>query len=267
MFKELEGPPKDDPVPKNKATLNHDSRVTTSVSQELSERSVKSDQIDHSQYNESTQQDSSSRSSFQDGAAAPKMENPEKNPEETDDFPGDLEAIKGDLDNLVDLAKDDFADPEELKNSADEAGYYFMACRKNVTAKEQHAVFGAIGAAKAKISATTSFGARKGLCGKNGSDEAVNDLPGVYVAASIGDALLRAIDEAVDSLDEAVDDDKRRGFKKLLLQWQHARDKETAESPPYGPVTPADGPARPALSPADRKRVQAILDAVEIADF
>ncbi len=262
MFHELKGPPKDDPVPENKVTLNHDSRVTTSVSQELSLRSVKSDQIDHSQYNESTQQDSSSRSSFQDGAAAPKMENPEKN----DDFPGDLEAIKGDLDNLVDQAQDDFADPEALKRTADEAGYYFMACRKNVTAKEQHAVFGAIGAAKAKIDATTSFPHQPDLR-KSGSDEAVKDSPGVYVAASIGDALLQAIDEAVDSLDEAVDDDKRRGFKKLLLQWRHARDKETAESPPCGPVPDAEGTSRPALRPADQQTVQAILEAVEIKDF
>jgi hypothetical protein len=270
MFHELEDPPKDEKVPENKATLNHDSRVTTSVSQELSERSVKSDQIDHSQYNESTQQDSSSSSEFHSGsspkpvlASPPKMEKAEGN---KSSFPGDLEAIRLYLDNLVDEAMDDFADPEELKKSADEAGYYFMGSHENVTTKEQHAVFGAIRAAKAKIDKTTSFPAQPDPR-KNGSDEAVNDLPSVYDADSMGEALLRAIDEAVDSLDEAVDDDKRRGFKKLLLQWRHARDKETAERTPDAPVTDADGPARPVHRPADQKSVQAILEAVEIADF
>jgi hypothetical protein len=193
----------------------------------------------------------------------PKMEKPEGNK----DFPGDLEAIKGDLDNLVDQAKDDFADPEELKKTADEAGYYFMSNSENVTTKEQHAVFGAIREAKALIDTTSSFPLTSLPCGKYGSDEAVKDLPSVYDADSMGEALLRAIDEAVDSLDEAVDGDKRRGFKKLLVQWQHARDRETAESPPCGPVTDGDSTSRPALSPADQKTVQGILDAVEIESF
>jgi hypothetical protein len=271
MFKELEDPPKDDPVPENKVTLNHDSRVTTSVSQELSLRSVKSDQIDHSQYNESTQQALSSSSEFHSGSSPkqvlrspPKMEKPEEN---KSSFPGDLEAIKGDLDNLVEQAMDDFADPEELKRTADEAGYYFMSSAENVTTSQQHAVFGAIREAKAKIDATTSFPLTSLPCGKNGSDEAVNDLPGVYVASSMGEALLQAIDEAVDSLDEAVDTEERRGFKKLLLQWRHAREKETAQCPPDAPVTAADGPARPVHRPADQKSVQGILDAVEIESF
>jgi hypothetical protein len=174
-----------------------------------------------------------------------------------DHFPGDIQAIRLHLDYLVEEAKDDFADPEELKNSADEAGYYFMSNAENVTTKEQHAVFGAVSAAKAKIDATTSFPLTSLPCGKSGSDEAVKDL--LRDGSLMGEALLQAI--------ENTDGDKRRGFEKLLVQWQHARDKETAESPPYASETDGDGPARPALSPADQNRVQGILDAVEVRDF
>ncbi len=177
-----------------------------------------------------------------------------------DHFPGDLQAIRLHLEYLVEQAMDDFADPEALKSDADEAGYYFMSNAENVTTKEQHAIFGAISAAKAKISAATSFGEDPDPQRKNGSDEAVKDLSSVYVASSIGEALLRAIDEADD-------EDKRRGFEKLLLQWRHARDKESPESPPDGPVTAADGPARPVHHPVHQNRVQGILDAVEIKDF
>jgi hypothetical protein len=184
-----------------------------------------------------------------------------------DHFPGDIQAIRLHLDYLVEEAKDDFADPEELKSFADEAGYYFMSNAENVTTKEQHAIFGAISAAKAKIDATTSFPLTSLPCGKSGSDEAVKDLPGVYVASSMGEALLQAIDEAVDSLDEALDDDKRKGFKKLLLQWQHAREKESRESPPYASETDGDGPARPVHHPVHQQTVQGILDAVEIESF
>jgi hypothetical protein len=261
MFKELEDPPKDDPIPKNKATLNHDSRVTTSVSQELSLRSVKSDQIDHSQYNESTQQDSSSSSEFHSGsspkqvlASPPKMEKPEEN---KSSFPGDLEAIRLYLDNLVDEAMDDFADPEELKKRADEAGYYFMSSSEHVTTSQQHAVFGAIRAAKALIDQTTSF-PHQPTQRKNGSDEAVKDL--LSDGSLMGEALQQAIENTEDY-------DKRRGFKKLLVQWQHARVKETAESPPCGPVTDGSGPARPVHHPVHQKTVQGILDAVEINGF
>jgi hypothetical protein len=261
MFHELEDPPKDEKVPENKATLNHDSRVTTSVSQELSLRSVKSDQIDHSQYNESTQQDSSSSSEFHSGSSPkqvlrsqPKMEKAEGN---KSSFPGDLEAIKLYLDHLVDEAMDDFADPEELKKSADEAGYFFMGSHEHVTTSQQHAVFGAIREAKALIDQTTSFPHQPTLR-KNGSDEAVKDL--LRDGSLMGEALQQAIENTEDY-------DKRRGFKKLLLQWRHARDKETAESPPYAPVTNGDGPARPVHRPVHQKSVQGILDAVEVSDF
>ncbi len=187
-------------------------------------------------------------------ASPPKMEKAEGNK----DFPGDLEAIKGDLDNLVDQAQDDFADPEELKSFADQAGYQFMSSAENVTTSQQHAVFGAIREAKAKIDATTSFPLTSLPCGKSGSDEAGNDLPGD--GSLMGEALRQAIENTDDY-------DKRRGFKKLLLQWRHARDKETAQSPPDAPVTDGDGPARPVHRPADQKSVQAILDAVQIKDF
>jgi hypothetical protein len=185
----------------------------------------------------------------------PRGASPGKN--KKNDFPGDLQAIKLDLDDLVEQAQDDFADPEALKSDADFVGYCFMSIRENVAASEQHAVFGAVSAAKAKIDATTSF-PHQPTPRKSGSDEAVNDLP--VDGSLMGEALLQAIDEAVD-------DNKRRGFEKLLLQWQRAKDKESPESPPDGSVTAECGPARPALRPADQNRVQGILDAVEIADF
>jgi hypothetical protein len=187
------------------------------------------------------------------------------------DFPGDLQAIKLDLDNLVEQAKDDFADPEDLKSDADSMGYQFMSSHENVTTKEQHAVFGAVSAAKAKISATTSFPHQPDQR-KSGSDEAVNDLSGVYVAASVGEALLQAIDNTEDT-------EERRSFESLLLQWRRARerdvllktdtvaDRETAERPPDAPVTAAEGTSRPALRPTDQQAVQAVLEAVEVEDF
>jgi hypothetical protein len=263
MFHELEDPPKDEKVPENKATLNHDSRVTTSVSQELSERSVKSDQIDHSQYNESTQQALSSSSEFHSGSSPkqvlrsqPKMEKAEGN---KSSFPGDFEAIRLYLDHLVDEAMDDFADPEALKKRADEAGYFFMGSHEHVTTSEQHKVFGAVSAAKALIDTTSSFCPAPDPQ-KSGSKGTVKDLPGVYVAASIGEALQQAIDNTEDM-------EERRSFESLLLQWQHAREKETAQSPPDGSLTAAVGQARPVHHPVHQKSVQGILDAVEIADF
>jgi hypothetical protein len=197
----------------------------------------------------------------------PKMEKPEEN---KSSFPGDLEAIKLDLEELVYEAENHMYTHDELealKSGADSIGYQFMSSAENVTTSQQHAVFGAIREAKAKIDKTTSFPLTSLPCGKSGSDEAVKDLPGAYDAASIGEALLQAIDEAVDSLDEAVDSDKRRGFKKLLVQWQRAKDKQSRESPPYASVTDGDGPARPVHHPVHQQTVQAILDAVELEDF
>jgi hypothetical protein len=176
------------------------------------------------------------------------------------DFPGDLEAIRLDLEDLVEQAKDDFADPEALKKSADEAGYYFMSSHENVSTSQQHAVFGAISAAKAKISATTSFPPAQPDLRKSGSKGTVDSLSSVYDAASMGDALQQAIENTEDT-------EERRGFKKLLVQWQHARGEETAESPPDAPVTDADGQARPVHHPVHQKSVQGILDAVEIESF
>lgn len=48
MFPVLEDPPEDDPVAENAATLNHDPRVTGTVGQDSTERSVKSGRIDSS---------------------------------------------------------------------------------------------------------------------------------------------------------------------------------------------------------------------------
>lgn len=86
-----------------------------------------------------------------------------------------------------------------------------------------------------------------------GSDGAVEGRSRVYVAPSMGEALLQAIDGA--------EDDERRGFEKLLLQWQRALDKESAQGPPEAPVMDTDGGSLP---PADRQTVQAaVLEAVE----
>ncbi len=188
---------------------------------------------------------------------------PASSPENTDfhdDFPGGLEAIKWDLDDLVDEAKDDFADPEALKKDADEAVFSYQSGRKDITAFERRALFAARDAAKAKIDATTSSPHQPTPQRNHGSDEAVEGRPRVYDGPSMGDALLQAIDEAED-------DDERRGFERLLLQWQRARDKEYAGSPPDGCVTDTDGSSLPALHLADQQTVQTVLEAVEIEDF
>jgi hypothetical protein len=179
---------------------------------------------------------------LQNGAAAPKNDF-------HDDYALDLEA-------LVEEAKCDFADPEALKNDADWMGYYYMSNHENVTASERHAVFGAIGAAKAKIDATSPTPAQPTPQRNHGSDEVVEDGPRVYIASSMGDALVQAFAETGDE-----------SFEMLLGQWQRIRDKESAERTPDSPVQSSDLPSRPALHPAHRQTAQAILEAVEIKEF
>lgn len=66
--------------------------------------------------------------------------------------------------------------------------------------------------------ATSSSPAQPDPEQNHGSDEAVEDLSRYYVGPSMGEALVQAIDEA--------EDEYRRGFETLLLQWQRAREKE-----------------------------------------
>lgn len=108
---------------------------------------------------------------YQDGAAAPKMENAEND----DPFFEEPEYM---LDDLED------ADPD----------------------------------------ATSSFGGQPDPQQNHGSEEAVGNLSGVYVAASMGDALLQAIDNTDDT-------EERRSFESLLLQWQRARERAVLLAP------------------------------------
>ena len=67
--------------------------------------------------------------------------------------------------------------------------------------------------------ATSSFGGQPDSERNRAGEGRVKDLSGVYVAASIGEAFLQAIDNTDDT-------DEKRSFESLLLSWQRAREKE-----------------------------------------
>lgn len=74
--------------------------------------------------------------------------------------------------------------------------------------------------ARRDAAATSSLGAKRDPERNRGSEGRTEDGCGVYVASSMGDALVQAIAETDD-------DGKRRSFEKLLGQWQRAQEKES----------------------------------------